>query len=386
MATSIKECILLLLQEQPELQMAVESVRKIISKNPQDSVVNDEAENLEKIDEVLNALVLENVVLIEDGVVKLVDLLAAKNKNKKRKAAQHPQRNDESDSEEEDNYIYNVLKQNNNVVNMYQAPTTPGKGGGRWTEEQEAELLRVVPENMCENNGKMVPNWSIITKLVGRDYKACSTKYRSKTSDGHAFHKVGNFTADEDSAIRDALSGGEHEMSEDVWQTLEEVLNREIKSIKLRWKTLQQDDRGGKSNRRLYWSAEMDDRLRASHAAHNQNWKLVAEDVGFGTTPQSCADRWRRNVDPAVAEQKGKPWTPEDIQRLTELVAQHKRVHNHKECTNWAHVSAEMNRTRTDCSNKWNLMSESLKGNSSFTDVDDDLIFRRVREFEGLGT
>jgi hypothetical protein len=113
---------------------------------------------------------------------------------------------------------------------------------------------------MYENNGKMVPNWSVITRLVGRDYKACSTKYRSKTSDGTAFHKLGNFTADEDMAIREALAQVENDAPAhaEVWRQLEDVLNREVKSIQSRWKILKHDDlSGGKTTRRMYWSAQM---------------------------------------------------------------------------------------------------------------------------------
>jgi hypothetical protein len=81
MSTSLKECIVVLLQEQPKNQFTIQSLRKIVSKFS--NLQGNRETPKEILDDAVNSLANDNVIVIDRNVIKLVDLLAAKNKKDK---------------------------------------------------------------------------------------------------------------------------------------------------------------------------------------------------------------------------------------------------------------------------------------------------------------
>jgi hypothetical protein len=99
---------------------------------------------------------------------------------------------------------------------------------------------------------------------------------------------------------------------------------------------------GGTSRRKSrQWMAYEDHRLLAGiYQLGTDNWVAIARFVGNGRTRSQCYQRWTRGLDPRITKER---WTPEEEERLVNLVATHGR-------RSWMKVSHELgNRSDVQC-------------------------------------
>jgi hypothetical protein len=103
--------------------------------------------------------------------------------------------------------------------------------------------------------------------------------------------------------------------------------------------------------KRHHWSAAEDTRLIAGmHKFGMDNWGIVAQYVGNNRTRSECSQRWQRGLDPRISRSQ---WTPEDDGKLCKLVGELGKK-------SWVRVSAAMgNRSDVQCRYRYQQM---LKG------------------------
>lgn len=93
------------------------------------------------------------------------------------------------------------------------------------------------------------------------------------------------------------------------------------------------------------WTSEEDAHILAYVKTHGpSNWKKMG--VSIGRTGAQCSQRWRKVLNPEV--KRFVKWTPEEDARLIEI---HKE---HPDWTNKQIASQMLDRTPTQCHNRWN--------------------------------
>ncbi|TMW67099.1 hypothetical protein Poli38472_012215 [Pythium oligandrum] len=118
------------------------------------------------------------------------------------------------------------------------------------------------------------------------------------------------------------------------------------------------------------WSREEDERLRdAVQRFGGKNWKMIAETLGRGRTDVQCLHRWNKVLKPGLV--KG-PWTPEEDQILTDLIARY-GVGKIRWCDIALHLPGRIGK---QCRERWcNHLDASIR-KGQWTPEEDDTVFR----------
>jgi hypothetical protein len=89
------------------------------------------------------------------------------------------------------------------------------------------------------------------------------------------------------------------------------------------------------------WTSAEDHRLLAGVLRYGMdNWQQIAAFVGSGRNRAQCSQRWARGLNPRISKRS---WTPEEDQRLRELVTQYGEKA-------WARIAATLgNRSDVQC-------------------------------------
>jgi Myb-like DNA-binding protein REB1 len=104
------------------------------------------------------------------------------------------------------------------------------------------------------------------------------------------------------------------------------------------------------------WTADEDAELGHLVEIKGAQWKTIG--LAMARMPEDCRDRWRNYIKCGNQRQQNK-WTPEEEERLKEVVAQ--VMHNDANGeVNWTIVSEYMGgtRSRIQCRYKWNKLSK----------------------------
>jgi len=122
------------------------------------------------------------------------------------------------------------------------------------------------------------------------------------------------------------------------------------------------------------WTKEEDERLRqAVKIFGSSNWKAIEQHVGTRSN-QSCAQRWRKKLDPKIYGAKKGTWTTEEDMELQRMV----QTHGTKGVRAWKAIEAGMSfqRTRKQCRERWtNFLDPNLNRGPWTEEEDRKLIY-----------
>lgn len=99
------------------------------------------------------------------------------------------------------------------------------------------------------------------------------------------------------------------------------------------------------------WTEEEDMRLLTAVSRFgNHDWRMISAFVGSGRTSSQCNQRWTRALNPSISHH---PWTPQEDQKLFDLVTQM------GEC-GWRKIASYLNgRTDLQCRHRYLQMKRS---------------------------
>ncbi|KAI8089161.1 uncharacterized protein BX664DRAFT_332323 [Halteromyces radiatus] len=176
-----------------------------------------------------------------------------------------------------------------------------------WKKKESTDLKLLVEKH--GHNGK----WEQIASELktNRTAAQCFAHYQAELNMQDSKRR---WTAEDDEALKDAVTM----MGDKNWQrvallvggrTGQQCLQRWMKSI-------------NPAIRRSKWTAEEDAALRASVAVYGKgNWTGVQRHLP-GRTDMQCRERWMNVLDPRLRHDE---LSPEEKEKLTQLVAQHGR-------------------------------------------------------------
>ncbi|KAH7931295.1 hypothetical protein BV22DRAFT_1190583 [Leucogyrophana mollusca] len=117
------------------------------------------------------------------------------------------------------------------------------------------------------------------------------------------------------------------------------------------------------------WTTESDERLLSAIKYRGlDNWLLVAQYVSEDATPQQCANRWQRTLDPNI--QRGN-WSPEEDARL--------RLAVDAFGSSWVNVASVIaGRTNDQCRDRWSDKLNPILNKSKWTAEEDRALMSAV--------
>ena len=109
------------------------------------------------------------------------------------------------------------------------------------------------------------------------------------------------------------------------------------------------------------WNQDEDKRLLAGILHFGtDNWSSVSALVGFNRSRAQCSQRWFRGLDPRISKKR---WTPEDNEKLLELV-------NEFGETAWAKIASSMgNRSDVQCRYHFQQLKKNNQKTSNSTEI-----------------
>jgi hypothetical protein len=176
--------------------------------------------------------------------------------------------------------------------------TQPNAGAtratGSWTLEEDAKLTSAVTNTGKKRWGKEYKtNWDAVAALVpGRAQIQCRRRWHD-VLDPNIVRETGSkikWTADENSILKDAVQmhGGKD------WAAISELVPGRTRSqCWSRWHNSLDPSMGRASGRKVRWTSEEDDTMKAAVQSHGgKNWAAIAALVP-GRTHKQCCNRWQ---------------------------------------------------------------------------------------------
>jgi hypothetical protein len=233
-----------------------------------------------------------------------------------------------------------------------EADSQPNAGAtratGSWTLEEDAMLTRAVANTPKKKRGREhKTDWIGISVLVlGRTRKQCWQRWKDIFVD-RANASKGNWTADEDSKLKDAVQmhGGKN------WGAISAMVpDRTKRQCNDRWKLILDPSIDRSNASKGKWTADEDSKLLDAVQMHGgKSWAAISALVP-GRTKRQCNSRWRAALDPSItdtAERTGR-WISDEDSKLKDAV----QMHGGK---NWPGIAALIpGRTRQQCNYRWN--------------------------------
>jgi hypothetical protein len=213
---------------------------------------------------------------------------------------------------------------------------------GRWTADEDSTLKDAVQTH----DGK---NWGAIAALVpGRTIGQCRNRWHTilGSSIDPTMARVGRWTADEDSTLKDAVQthGAKN------WDAIAVLVpGRTNSQCHYRWNNALDPSIDRANERAGKWTEDEDSKLKDAVQTHGgNNWKEIAVLVP-GRTKRQCSTRWRDALNPSIGRANGRTgkWTPVEDSKLKDAV----QTYGSK---NWGTISALVpSRTKKQCRDRW---------------------------------
>ncbi|ORZ20417.1 hypothetical protein BCR42DRAFT_370116 [Absidia repens] len=247
--------------------------------------------------------------------------------------------------EEWENYPVDKLDWNR-VSSLYVKTKPPMNCMIQWTTQDHPAINKSPWKNKeSKELGELVElygyegNWERIASELKTDRTAgqCFSHYQAKFK---GYDQKRPWTAEDDQALQDAVAL----IGERNWQQVavliggrsgQQCLHRWVKSI-------------NPAIRRSRWTSEEDAALKASVAVYGAGaWSYIQRHIP-GRTDMQCRERWTNVLDPNLVHGQ---FTPEEMERLKELVNKHGRK--------WSVIAEHMpGRTDNICLRTWNKMNQ----------------------------
>eukprot|EP01038_Epipyxis_sp_PR26KG_P013011 gene13011-17443_t len=144
---------------------------------------------------------------------------------------------------------------------------------------------------------------------------------------------------------------------------------------------------------RIRWTPEMDRLLVEGYnllsnkivKRTGDGWDSIAKHVGFGVTDYQCRKRWTAYHDPILATYRKGPWSPDEEQKLKDLISAH-RENNPDADTPWKEIVKILNRGTKDCIVKLQQIENAAMKKGPYSAEEDKIIINRVREWGDKGS
>jgi hypothetical protein len=211
-----------------------------------------------------------------------------------------------------------------------------------WTAVEDSKLKDAV-----QTHGGT--SWVAISALIpGRTNIQCYNRWRIAlgSSIDPTMARVGRWTADEDSTLKDAVQthGAKN------WDAIAVLVpGRTNSQCHYRWNNALDPSIDRANERAGKWTEDEDSKLKDAVQTHGgNNWKEIAVLVP-GRTKRQCSTRWRDALNPSIGRANGRAgkWTPVEDSKLKDAV----QTYGSK---NWGTISALVpSRTKKQCRDRW---------------------------------
>ena len=124
---------------------------------------------------------------------------------------------------------------------------------------------------------------------------------------------------------------------------------------------------------RSFWTPEEDQKLTDLVSLYNgfPKWVEIAEKMP-GRKRAQCRQRWVESLDPNISHSI---WIPEEDQKLTDLVS----LYNGS--PKWSEIAKQISRrTSKQCRERWNWVTNPNINHSTWTDEEDILLVQKYKE------
>ncbi|ORX77577.1 hypothetical protein K493DRAFT_293764 [Basidiobolus meristosporus CBS 931.73] len=183
---------------------------------------------------------------------------------------------------------------------------------GPWTDEEDESLKTL--SSMEQYTGQ----WKIISEALNRSPASCYHRWHTRFKPDI---KTGRWTEEEDMALLEGVK----KYGRDWEKIVKDIPGRSGRHALLRYdKFICPNTNRGK------WTPEEDQLILQEFEKHGRSWTKIAESIP-NRTPFQVQARYDTNVNPKI--KKGR-WTPEESDRLLELVAKYGH--------DWTRVSQEL--------------------------------------------
>jgi hypothetical protein len=220
----------------------------------------------------------------------------------------------------------------------------------RWTLEEDKNLTNAVKNTCKKKYGKELRiDWVAVTALVsGRTKVQCCNRWRDALdpSIGRTTARAGQWTADEDKMLKDALPTN----GAKSWEAIAALVpGRTNGQCRYRWHNTLVSNIDATTARAGKWTADEDKKLKDAVLAHGgKNWGEIAALVP-GRTKSQCSSRWHVALDPSIGRTTARTdkWTADEDMMLQNVVLTHGGE-------NWEAIAALVpGRTKVQCRNRW---------------------------------
>jgi myb proto-oncogene protein len=228
----------------------------------------------------------------------------------------------------------------------------------RWTPKEDKKLASAVTDTRKKKCGKELKiDWVAVTALVpGRTKVQCCNRWRDALdpSIGRTTARAGQWTADEDKKLKDALPTH----GAKIWETIAALVPGRTKvQCRNRWHNSLISNTHPTGGREGKWTADEDKKLKDVVPTHGaKNWEAIAALVP-GRTKVQCCGRWHDTLDPSIgwATARTGKWTADEDKMLKDALP----TYGGK---NWEAVAALVpGRTKGQCRNRWhNALDPSI--------------------------
>ncbi|CAO3592550.1 unnamed protein product [Absidia cylindrospora] len=229
--------------------------------------------------------------------------------------------------------LYVKTKPPMNCMIQWTTQDHPAINKSPWKNKESKELGELVELHGYEGNWERIASELKTDRTAGQ----CFSHYQAKFK---GYDQKRPWTAEDDQALQDAVAL----IGERNWQQVavliggrsgQQCLHRWVKSI-------------NPAIRRSRWTSEEDAALKASVAVYGAGaWSYIQRHIP-GRTDMQCRERWTNVLDPNLVHGQ---FTPEEIERLKELVNKHGRK--------WSVIAEHMpGRTDNICLRTWNKMNQ----------------------------